>query len=51
MPHSFSVQDCGVEFSFNISKMWLANMCLLNEVGLHYLILHDPFTDFIQQSF
>lgn len=39
-----------VEFSVNISKMQLANMCLLNEVGLHYLILHDPFTDFIQQS-
>lgn len=38
-----SAQDCRAEFSFNFSKTWLANMCLLNEVGLHYLILNDPF--------
>jgi len=51
MPHSSSAQGCRAEFSFNISEMGLANMRLLNEVGLHYLILHNPFTDFIQQSF
>lgn len=38
-----SAQDCGAEFSLNASEPWLANMCLLNEVGLHYLIPNDPF--------